>query len=456
MPLVGAAIVVVMGGATLYLEDERFIKLKPTLLYGLFALVLLGGQLAGRPLLKPLFGSALALSDAGWRALSWRWVAFFTAMAALNEVLRRVLTTDQWVTFKVFGALGLTFAFPLRAGPADPAPHDRQARAGAVSGIDPVAPLDPAALGQALVHTFRYHKELAERALAQVDDARFLEPLEGEIDPLAVKVKHVGGNLCSRGWRDFLESDGEKPDRRRDGEFELGPGKGRSAIMDLWERGWSELFGALESLRPADWSRRVAIRGELHTVPQAALRKPERTRATTSARSLRSSRAAPLSAPPWKKRLEHPARLLRGLPRPPRRPPELPRRQRDRILPARLEPASSRGAALPRVEPPEHLGEALGHAREAARLRVELVGPPVLVLGAARQRAAQVEMAHVCKRRLPRDTLEHHVEAVDQCHADLIAHGHVAVALLPKAGLQPRTGQRSPIHPRSPDHRPPG
>ena len=117
VPLVGAAIVVVMGGATLYLEDERFIKLKPTLLYGLFALVLLGGQLAGRPLLKPLFGSALALSDAGWRALSWRWVAFFAAMAALNEVLRRVLTTDQWVTFKVFGALGLTFAFLFAQGP---------------------------------------------------------------------------------------------------------------------------------------------------------------------------------------------------------------------------------------------------------------------------------------------------------------------------------------------------
>jgi hypothetical protein len=141
-----------------------------------------------------------------------------------------------------------------------------------VREIDPAsAALAPAALGQALVHTFRYHKELAERALAQVDDERFLEPLEGEIDPLAVKVKHVGGNLRSR-WRDFLESDGEKPDRRRDGEFELAPGEGRSAIMDLWERGWGELFGALESLRPADWSRRVAIRGELHTVPEAALR----------------------------------------------------------------------------------------------------------------------------------------------------------------------------------------
>jgi intracellular septation protein len=117
VPLVGAAIVIVMGGATLYLQDERFIKLKPTLLYGLFALVLLGGQLAGRPLLKALLGSALELSDAGWRALSWRWVAFFAAMAALNEVLRRVLSTDQWVTFKVFGAIGLTLVFLLAQGP---------------------------------------------------------------------------------------------------------------------------------------------------------------------------------------------------------------------------------------------------------------------------------------------------------------------------------------------------
>jgi intracellular septation protein len=113
VPLVGAVIVLVMGGATLWLNDEGFIKLKPTLLYGLFALVLLGGQLAGRPLLKPLLGSTLPMTDAGWRALSWRWVGFFLGMAVLNEVLRRALTTDQWVTFKVFGAMALTFGFML-------------------------------------------------------------------------------------------------------------------------------------------------------------------------------------------------------------------------------------------------------------------------------------------------------------------------------------------------------
>ena len=116
-PLVTAVIVLVMGGATLYLNDENFIKLKPTLLYGLFAAVLLGGQLAGRSLLKPLLGSTLELRDEGWRALGWRWAGFFVGMAALNEVLRRALSTDQWVTFKVFGAVALTFGFMLAQMP---------------------------------------------------------------------------------------------------------------------------------------------------------------------------------------------------------------------------------------------------------------------------------------------------------------------------------------------------
>jgi len=116
-PLVGAVIVLLMGGATLYLNDEDFIKLKPTLLYGLFAAVLLGGQLLGRSLLKPLLGSTLELREEGWRALGWRWVGFFACMAALNEVLRRALTTDQWVTFKVFGAIALTFGFMLAQMP---------------------------------------------------------------------------------------------------------------------------------------------------------------------------------------------------------------------------------------------------------------------------------------------------------------------------------------------------
>jgi intracellular septation protein len=116
-PLVSAVIVLVMGGFTLYLKDERFIKIKPTILYGLLAAVLIGGQLAGKSLLRPVLGTAIQLRDAGWRALTWRWGLFFVFMGALNEVLRRVLTTDQWVTFKVFGALALTFVFMLAQMP---------------------------------------------------------------------------------------------------------------------------------------------------------------------------------------------------------------------------------------------------------------------------------------------------------------------------------------------------
>lgn len=128
-----------------------------------------------------------------------------------------------------------------------------------------------AGLRSALVHTLRYHKQLAEDALAQVTDAELLAPLPGEEDPIAVKLKHVGGNLRSR-WREFLTSDGEKPDRHRDVEFELARGEGRAQVMELWERGWSELFGALEALRPEDFERVVTIRGEPHSVVQAAIR----------------------------------------------------------------------------------------------------------------------------------------------------------------------------------------
>ncbi len=117
MPLVSAVIVLVMGGFTLYLNDERFIKIKPTILYGLLAATLIGGRLAGRSLLKPVLGSAVQLRDEGWRALTWRWGLFFVFMALLNETLRRALTTDQWVTFKVFGALSLTFVFMMTQMP---------------------------------------------------------------------------------------------------------------------------------------------------------------------------------------------------------------------------------------------------------------------------------------------------------------------------------------------------
>lgn len=117
VPVVTAVIVGVFGGLTLWLQDDTFIKMKPTILYGLFAAVVGGGLATGRTLLKPLVGEALALDDIGWRRLSLRFVLFFLAMAAANEVARRVLTTDMWVLWKVGGSLFLTFAFMVSQVP---------------------------------------------------------------------------------------------------------------------------------------------------------------------------------------------------------------------------------------------------------------------------------------------------------------------------------------------------
>ncbi len=111
VPLITAAIVGIFGGLTLWLNDETFIKMKPTIIEGLFAAILLVGLALGRPLLKPLFGAAWAMDDEGWRRLSFRFAAFFTAMAVLNEVIWRTQSTDVWVLFKVFGLVGLTLAF---------------------------------------------------------------------------------------------------------------------------------------------------------------------------------------------------------------------------------------------------------------------------------------------------------------------------------------------------------
>jgi hypothetical protein len=109
--------------------------------------------------------------------------------------------------------------------------------------------------------TFRRQKELAERAMAQVDDHDFFRTIDSESNSIAVVVKHIGGNLRSR-FTDFLLSDGEKPNRDRDGEFETPPGTSRSQIMAAWETGWTALFAALESLRPQDLETTVHIRGE--------------------------------------------------------------------------------------------------------------------------------------------------------------------------------------------------
>ena len=117
LPLITAAVVGVFGGLTLWFEDETFIKMKPTIVQGLFAAVLLGGLALRRPLLKPLLGAAWPMDEAGWRRLSLRFALFFAAMAGVNEVVWRTQSTDVWVMFKVFGLIGLTFLFALAQMP---------------------------------------------------------------------------------------------------------------------------------------------------------------------------------------------------------------------------------------------------------------------------------------------------------------------------------------------------
>ena len=113
MPIVTLVVVGIFGGLTLWLQDETFIKMKPTIILSLFAAVLIGGLLMGRPLLKSLMGSALELDDAGWRKLTARFALFFVATALLNEFIWRTQSTDLWVDFKVFGILGLNVLFIL-------------------------------------------------------------------------------------------------------------------------------------------------------------------------------------------------------------------------------------------------------------------------------------------------------------------------------------------------------
>jgi len=111
MPLVSAAIVIVFGGLTLFLQNETFINLKPTIIYLLFAGTLFGGLIFRKPLLAMVFDAVFHLTDEGWRRLTMRWALFFLALAALNEIVWRTQSTDTWVTFKVFGVMPLTFIF---------------------------------------------------------------------------------------------------------------------------------------------------------------------------------------------------------------------------------------------------------------------------------------------------------------------------------------------------------
>ena len=113
MPLVTGVVVLVFGGLTLYLQDDTFIKMKPTIVNILFGGVLLGGLVFGQSLLKYVFGDVYKLQARGWWILTLRWGVFFFVLAALNEVVWRNFTTDQWVMFKVWGIMPLTIAFSM-------------------------------------------------------------------------------------------------------------------------------------------------------------------------------------------------------------------------------------------------------------------------------------------------------------------------------------------------------
>jgi hypothetical protein len=115
---------------------------------------------------------------------------------------------------------------------------------------------------------FRDYKRLAEKAFAQVKDEEFFVTLDEESNSIGIIIKHMAGNMISR-WTDFLNTDGEKPDRNRDMEFVLAPETTKDDLITYWERGWAKVFEAIEPLQPADLARQVFIRGKAHTVVEA-------------------------------------------------------------------------------------------------------------------------------------------------------------------------------------------
>ena len=117
MPTVGAFIILIFGGLTIYFDNEVFFKMKPTIINLLFALILYGGMIVKKPLLKFLLGAAIKLEDEGWKILTQRWISFFIALAILNEIVWRTQSTDIWVNFKVFGILPITFIFTMTQFP---------------------------------------------------------------------------------------------------------------------------------------------------------------------------------------------------------------------------------------------------------------------------------------------------------------------------------------------------
>ena len=117
MPVVTAVVVLVFGSLTLVFHDETFIKVKPTIIYGLFAAILGGGLLFGRSFIAIMFDQMFNLTPQGWRILTLRWALFFFAMAILNEIIWRTQTTDFWVAFKAFGVIPLTMVFAIAQMP---------------------------------------------------------------------------------------------------------------------------------------------------------------------------------------------------------------------------------------------------------------------------------------------------------------------------------------------------
>jgi hypothetical protein len=124
---------------------------------------------------------------------------------------------------------------------------------------------------ETIVREFERMKQQSERAIAQVDDDAFFTCLSNEDNSIAIIVKHIAGNMRSR-WRDFLTTDGEKPDRNRDMEFIIESEESRDAVMAQWETGWQFLFDAIRPLTPEDGDRTVTIRGEEMTAMQAIMR----------------------------------------------------------------------------------------------------------------------------------------------------------------------------------------
>ncbi|HKU24719.1 MAG TPA: DUF1572 family protein [Candidatus Sulfotelmatobacter sp.] len=121
------------------------------------------------------------------------------------------------------------------------------------------------------LRNFRSYKKLAEDALAQVNDDEIFRLLDPEANSIAIIIKHMAGNMRSR-WTDFLTTDGEKPNRHRDQEFEIAQGTTRTQVMQWWEDGWECVFRAINPLKPDDLTRKVLIAGREHSVLQAISR----------------------------------------------------------------------------------------------------------------------------------------------------------------------------------------